>query len=67
MQEEVKENCDHISTMIYFEQLSKQEVKSSSTSTLFIKAPRIVIDSRIEVLNAHIASYEANILLKSTI
>lgn len=61
LQEEVKGKCDHNNTMMNFEKLSKEEVKSSSTSTLFIKAPRIGIDSAMEVIKARIESYEANI------
>jgi len=49
--------------MIYFEQFSKEEVKSPSTSTLFIKASRMDIASTMEVVKTHVESCDANILL----
>jgi len=61
LQEEVKGKCNHNNTMMNFEKLSKEEVKSSSTSTLFIKAPRMGIDSAMLVVKARVESYEANI------
>jgi len=61
LQEEVKGRCDHNNTMMNFEKLSKEDVKSSSTSTLFIKAPRIGIDSATEVVKTRVESYESDI------
>merc|ERR1740124_520555 len=62
LQKEVKEKCDHHNTLMNFEKLSKEEVKSSSTSILFIKAPRIGIESATKVVKARVDSYEAGIL-----
>jgi len=62
LQKEVKSKCDHHNTMMNFEKMSKEDAKSSSTSILSIKAPRIGIESATKVVKTRVESYESRIL-----